>query len=187
MTRIGVVLTLSVGMLLACTPAKVQNPYKNTDPSRIDRDVTTSAAPDTPLRDRTGATISLADLWAKQRVVVVFYMGGWCPHCKKQLGDLDARQREFADAGAVIVGISADTPEDAAALQDELGLNFTLYGDPQLTAIGAWGVAETKANVAKPATFIVEPGGAISFRKVGADMNDRPSTDEVLAALQNSQ
>ena len=173
--------------LLACAPAKVPHPYKSTDRSRIDRDVTTSAAPDTELRDRAGAPVSLANLWAKQRVVVVFYMGGWCPHCKKQLGELNTRQKEFADAGAVIVGISADTPADAAALQDELALNFTLFGDPQLTAIGAWGVAETKANVAKPATFIVEAGGAISFRRVGADMNDRPSTDDVLTALRNSQ
>jgi peroxiredoxin len=183
-TRIGVVLSF---VLLACAPAKVQNPYKNNDRSRIDRDVTTSAAPTSQVRGRDGSMVSLASLWQKQRVVVVFYMGGWCPHCKKQLGDLNQRQKEFADAGAVIVGISADSPEDAAALQDELALNFTLYGDPQLTVIGEWGVAETKANVAKPATFIVEPGGSITFRKVGADMNDRPSTDEVLTALQNSQ
>ena len=49
--------------------------------------------------------------------MVVFYMGGWCPHCQKQLGDLNARQKEFADAGAIIVGISSDSKDDAAALQ----------------------------------------------------------------------
>lgn len=174
-------------LVAACTPAKVQNPYKNNDRSRIDRDVTASVAPDTQLTARDGSPVTMSTLWEKQRVVVVFYMGGWCPHCKKQLGDLNARQAEFAKAGAIIVGISTDTPADAAALQDELGLNFTLYGDPNLTAINAWGVADTKAGVAKPSTFIVEPGGAVTFRKVGADMNDRPKTEEVLAALENSQ
>jgi peroxiredoxin len=170
-----------------CTPAKVPNPYKNTDRSRIDRDVTASAAPDSEVRQRDGSPLAMSTLWAKQRVVVVFYMGGWCPHCQKQLGELDARQREFADAGAILVGVSADSTEDATALQDKLGLNFNLYGDPQLTTIQEWGVADTAAGVAKPSTFVVEPGGAISFRKVGASMNDRPTTDEVLAALVNSQ
>ena len=173
--------------LAACTPAKVQNPYKKNDNSRIDRDVTASAAPDSQVKQRDGSSMPMSTLWAKQRVVVVFYMGGWCPHCQKQLGDLQARQREFADAGAIIVGVSSDSSEDASALQDKLGLNFNLYGDPQLTVIQEWGVADSAAGVAKPSTFVVEPGGAISFRKVGANMNDRPSTDEVLAAVVNTQ
>lgn len=171
----------------ACAPAKVPNPYKNTDRSRVDRDVTASTAPASELRRSDGSTMALSSLWEKQRVVVVFYMGGWCPHCQKQLGELDTRQREFADAGAIIVGISADSSEDAIALQSKLGLNFNLYGDPQLAVIQQWGVADTSANIAKPATFIVEPGGSLSFRKVGADMNDRPTADEVLAALARSQ
>jgi peroxiredoxin len=64
---------------------------------------------------------------------------------------------------------------------------MTLYGDPELTVIQAWGVADFDKRVARPATFIVEPSGTISFRKVGETMNDSPKTDEVLAALQNSQ
>lgn len=182
-------ITLAFLLVLAaaCTPAKVPNPYKSSDRSRVDRDVTASAAPASTVVGADGATVDLSALWEKQRVVVVFYMGGWCPHCAKQLGDLNTRQKEFADAGAIIVGISADSSADATALQNKLGLNYTLYGDPQLTVIQMWGVAETSANTAKPATFIVEAGGAISFRKVGADMNDRPTTDEVLAALANNR
>lgn len=173
--------------LIACSPARVPHPYQKNDPSRIERDVTTSKAPDSTVRKRDGAPVTLASLWEKQRVVVVFYMGHWCPHCQKQLGELNARQREFADAGAIIIGISSDSGEDASALQDKLGLNFTLYGDPDLTVIQEWGVADFDKRIARPATFIVEPGGAISFRKVGATMADRPTTDDVLAALQNSQ
>jgi peroxiredoxin len=173
--------------LAACTPAKVQNPYKKNDRSRIDRDVTASAAPDSQVKSRDGSSLALSTLWEKQRVVVVFYMGGWCPHCQKQLGELNTRQAEFAKAGAIIIGISSDSTEDATALQDKLALNFNLYGDPELAVIQQWGVADAAAGVAKPSTFIVEPGGSITFRKVGANMNDRPSTEEVLTALENSQ
>jgi peroxiredoxin len=174
-------------VLLACSPARVHNPHKPQPLSKTQRDVSASVAPASSAKTRDGSAIELAPLWEKQRVVVVFYMGHWCPHCQKQLGELDARQREFADAGAIIIGISSDTGEDAAALHDKLGLNFELYGDPELTVIGAWGIADFDKRVARPATFIVEPGGAISYRKVGDSMSDRPTTDEVLAALQNSQ
>ena len=44
--------------------------------------------------------------------------------------------------------------------------------------IQQWGVADD-SRAAKPSTFIVEPGGAITFRKVGANLNDRPKTDEM--------
>lgn len=181
------ILALAFVVIAACTPAKVQNPYKNTDKSRIDRDVTASAAPDSQVKKRDGSALALSTLWQSQRVVVVFFMGGWCPHCQKQLGELNTRQREFADAGAIIIGISSDSTEDATALQDKLGLNFELFGDPALAVIQEWGVADPAAGVAKPATFIVEAGGTITFRKVGADMNDRPKTDEVLTALTDSQ
>ena len=52
-----------------------------------------------------GGTFDLASLWDKggdKKVVVVFYRGGWCPHCKKQLGELQSHIRDFTAAGAVI-------------------------------------------------------------------------------------
>lgn len=178
-----------LAMLVACTPAPVLNPNKQKGkPGRpeVDRDPTLAVAPDAVVKKRDGTPFDLASLWEKgkdQKVVVVFYRGGWCPHCKKQLGELQAHYKDFNDVKAVIVGISNESGADATALRDKLGLGFELYSDPELTVITKWGVEDYGAGIARPATFVIEPGGAISYRKVGENPADHPSMDELLAAL----
>lgn len=154
----------------------------------VDRDPTQRQAPAGSVVARPdGTTLDLATLWDKHRAVVVFYMGGWCPHCKRQLAALQAAQKDIADLDAVIVGVSADKPEDAKALHDSLNLTFELASDPTLEVIAKWGVEDVGQHLAFPATFIVEKGGAISYRKVGKNQTDRPTTDEIVTALRNTQ
>lgn len=176
-----------VASLAACTPQqRVENPHakhaRGADPT-VDRDVTLDVAPGGVVLGRDGSNIDLGSLWVKERAVVVFYMGGWCPHCQKQLGDLNNAQKQFTDRGARIIAISADSTTDAAAMRDKLTLGFDLYSDPDLAVIAKWGVEDFGSHIARPATFIVEPGGSISFRKVGSKPEDRPTVDQLLAAL----
>lgn len=183
----GVRILMLLVVLAACTPQqRVENPHarraRSADPS-VDRDVTLDVAPGGVVLARDGANVDLGTLWVSQRVVVVFYMGGWCPHCQKQLGDLNNAQKQFTDRGAKIVAISADSPQDAGAMRDKLSLGFDLYSDADLAVIAKWGVEDYGSRIARPATFIVEPGGSISFRKVGSKQEDRPSVDDLLAAL----
>lgn len=178
---------LLLALIAACTPQqRVENPHahvaRGPDPS-VDRDVTLDVAPGGVVHAQDGSSVDLGTLWVSQRAVVVFYMGGWCPHCQKQLGDLQARQKEFADRGARIIGISADAVNDAAAMHEKLGLSFDLYSDPDLEVIAKWGVEDFGSHIARPATFIIEPGGSISFRKVGSKPEDRPTVDQILSAL----
>jgi peroxiredoxin len=169
----------------ACRPESPPlNPYKGKQkggPPPIEEAM--AQAPAATVVKRDGTMIDLSEMWAKQKVVVVFYRGGWCPHCQKQLAMLQKEQKQFADSGAIILGISSDSVEDANKTRDKLGLNFELYSDPQLTVISKWGVEDVGQNIARPSTFIVEPGGMISYRKVGKSPADHPSVDELIAAL----
>jgi peroxiredoxin len=149
----------------------------------ITRDVSGGAAPGGTVHALDGKDVDLATLWEHQPVVIVFYMGHWCPACQHQLGDLDKRLADFAAANATVIAISTDSVDDATALHDRLGLHFDLYSDPDEAAATKWGVADFSVGVAKPATFVVEPGGAIRFRHVGKTELDRPKIDEILAAL----
>jgi peroxiredoxin len=175
-----------VAVLAACTPQRVENPHgkhaRSADPA-VDRDVTMDVAPGGMVLGKDGGSVDLGSLWVSQRTLVVFYMGGWCPHCQKQLGDLNNAQKQFADHNVRIIGISADQVEDAAAMSAKLTLGFELYSDPDLAVIAKWGVEDFGQHIARPATFIVEPGGAISFRKVGSKPEDRPTVDQLLAAV----
>ena len=175
-----------VAVVTACTPQRVENPHKRPPTSAqpdVERDVTLATAPGGTVLSRDGKPVELASIWGNQRTLVIFYMGGWCPHCAKQLGDLNNAQKQFTDRNVKIIGISADAPAAAGAMRDKLTLGFDLYSDAELTVISKWGVEDFGNRIARPAAFIVEPGGAISYRKVGAKPEDRPTVDELLAAL----
>jgi len=126
-------LLLLVG-LVACRPERVVNPHEPAGrPARseVERDVSQdTTAPTGIVRARDGSQFDLATLWSGKRVVLVFYMGHWCPHCQKQLGDLNAREKDFEALGATIVAVSSDSADDATALRARLGLGFELYVDP---------------------------------------------------------
>lgn len=179
-------LALAVLVLFACSNQRVENPHARRGRSAqpdVERDVTLAAAPGGTVVTRDGQPFDLATLFANQRTLVVFYMGGWCPHCAKQLGDLNDAQRQFTDRNVKIIGISADAPAAAGAMRDKLTLGFDLYSDSELAVISKWGVEDYGNRIARSAVFIVEPGGAISYRKVGGRPEDRPTVDELLAAL----
>jgi len=173
--------------LVACRPAPVLNPDKDTkalrDQPKVQRENELAEAPGGIVQGPAGASVDLATLWVKSPVVVIFYRGHWCPHCQRQLGELEKRRAEMGALGATLVAISSDTPEDAAAMKAKLGLGFELYSDAQLAVITKWGVEDFGQGIAKPATFVVQPGGEITFRKIGDKPEDRPSTQAILDAL----
>ncbi len=180
-------LLVLVVALIACRPAPVLNPNKDTkalkEESSIQRENEISTAPGGTVQGKDGVAVDLATLWEKAPVVVVFYRGHWCPHCQRQLGDLEKRRSELTALGATVVAISSDTPADAAARKTKLALGFELYSDAALAVITKWGVEDFGQGIAKPATFIVQPGGAISFRRIGEKPEDRPSSQQILDAL----
>jgi peroxiredoxin len=169
---------------MACRPETPPlNPHKKKPPDTGEVQRVPQQAPSAIVTKRDGSQIDLATLWEKQRVVVVFYRGGWCPHCQKQLGELQANQKKFADSDAIIVGITADSVDDVNKTRDKLGLNFELYSDPQLKVISQWGVEDVGQNIAKPAVFVVQVGGDVSYRKIGKSPADHPTVDELIVAL----
>lgn len=166
----------------ACRHEKVVlNPDKG---KQTQREITHGEAPGGTVQSTAGAPVDLATLWEGKRVVLVFYRGGWCPHCKKQLAELAQHQGKIEEAGAVVAAISSDSVEDAKALQTSLGLRFALYSDASLGVITKWGVDDYANGISKPATFVIEPGGAISYKKVGERPDDHPTIGELMAALE---
>jgi len=76
--------------------------------------------------------------------------------------------------------VSVDGPEQMRSLANKLHLGFPLYTDPDRQVITRWGVGDTEAAIALPATFVVAPGGGVVYRQVGESPADRPSVEEVL-------
>ena len=95
---------------------------------------------------------------------------------------------EIRDAGADVLAVSVDSVEESARLASGLGLEFPLLSDAQRTAIADWRVVHEGGRpgggaIARPAAFLVEPDGTISWRHLPDDWRVRLRPEQVLEAL----
>lgn len=63
---------------------------------------------------------------------------------------------------ALVVGVSADTPEVQHRFIDKFGLTFPMVSDKAKAVIDAYGAREVLGIVAKRSTFLVAPNGTIA-------------------------
>ncbi|WOH69887.1 peroxiredoxin [Bradyrhizobium sp. BWA-3-5] len=88
-----------------------------------------------------GGTVSLAD-YAGRKLVLFFYPRADTPGCTREAIDFTRLNDAFAEAGAVVLGISADTVKAQESFRDKHELSVPLISDQQhemLEAFGAWG------------------------------------------------
>ena len=88
-----------------------------------------------------GGNVSLAD-HAGKKLVLFFYPRADTPGCTREAIDFTRLERAFADEGAAVLGISADTAKAQESFRDKHQLSVPLISDAQhemLEAYGAWG------------------------------------------------
>ncbi len=183
-----------LSVMVACTPAP---PVRAPQPELTEAQQPPMTAP-VVVREAAGGSdiapggmvtsaqntnVELASLWQDHRVVLVFYRGHWCPYCQHQLDDLNKHFGDFEQKGATIVAVSVDSIADQQKMSQKFGLRFQLYSDPQLAVITKFGVDDYAAGISRPAVFVIEKGGTIAYKRVGDRPDDRPTTDEILAAI----
>jgi len=77
-----------------------------------------------------------------------------------------------------------DNAEDAGKMAALAGAQFPVLYDPEGQVVRMYGVYNLLGDkVATPSTFIVKPGGTISWSYVGAAITDRPPASETLQRL----
>lgn len=90
-----------------------------------------------------------------------------------------------------MLAVSVDTVEQNRTLADRLGLDFPILSDAERTAIAAWGVVHAGGgiggtDIARPATFLVEPDGTVSWRSLTENWRVRVRPEHVLGALEST-
>jgi peroxiredoxin Q/BCP len=143
-------------------------------------------APDFELPNQDGQPVRLSGL-AGRHVVLYFYPRADTPGCTAQACGVRDREADYRAAGAVVLGVSPDTPEALRRFADKHGLAFTLLGDPDHAVADAYGVWVEKSMYGKKSwgvsrsTFIVDPEGRVAH--VIPKVSPKTHDDEVLAAL----
>lgn len=164
------------------------------------------AAPDFELPDARGESVTLAGLRSDGPVVLVFYRGAWCPYCNLQLRAFQSALADIHAAGATLVAISPQTPDNSITLAEQAELAFPVLSDVGnavarsyglVFALGAadrerhsdLGIDLTAFNgdesweLPAPAVFVLDTDGTIRHASVAGDYRWRVGPDEVLAAL----
>jgi peroxiredoxin len=111
-------------------------------------------APDFTLPSSTGENITLGSYRGHKHVVLVFYPLDFSPVCSMQLPEYSGRQDDFADAGAVILGINRDSVHAHKAWAADYGIEVPLRA---VFLIDRDGVVRFEHVEAKPSEYTIRP------------------------------
>jgi peroxiredoxin len=166
-------------------------------------------APPIRLRDQHGQTLDVATLLAKGPVVVTFYRGGWCPFCNLELNAYQAILPRIAAAGASIVAISPEKPDDTVTTAETNALSFPVLSDVGQATGRAFGVVYAFTDEVRQvyegfkldvpakngtaddwslplsATYVIGMDGGILFADTRVDYRERTDPFEVLRVLEH--
>jgi peroxiredoxin Q/BCP len=137
-------------------------------------------APDFELESDSGETVKLSDLRGKP-VVLYFYPKDDTPGCTRQACGIRDFYGEFERAGAVVLGVSADTQASHERFKSKYSLPFTLLADPEHRLAEPYGVGKEGKRSYERSTFVIDAEGNVA--KIMRRVNPDRHADEVLAAL----
>ena len=148
------------------------------------------AAPAFNLADAEGNEVALSSFAGKD-VIVYFYPKDDTPGCTKEACGFRDGWKDLKDAGAVVLGVSADSGESHKKFATKYRLPFTLLSDPDhavMTKYGAWGekvMYGKKVTGVIRSTVWVGPDGKV--KKHWARVREAAThPDEVIAALKGA-
>jgi peroxiredoxin len=163
-------------------------------------------APLFALPDARGGEVALEDLLTAGPVVLVFYRGAWCPYCNLQLAAFQGALTEIRAAGAELVAVSPQTPDQSLTLAEQRALAFPVLSDAGNRVAREYGLVFTSSAEATatlhelgvelsgfngddtntlpaPSTFVIGQDGRIQFASVSGDYRWRVGPEEVLDVL----
>lgn len=124
-------------------------------------------APAFTLPDQDGKKVSLKD-FKGQWVVFYFYPKDMTPGCTTEAIDFTALKSDFDQEGAVILGVSPDSPERHCRFIEKKELGITLLSDEDHAIIEKYGAWQLKKFMGKEymgvvrTTWLIDPEGKIA-------------------------
>jgi peroxiredoxin len=166
-----------------------------------------SEVPNPTLTTLKGEKKDLATLRGEAPTVLVFYRGGWCPYCTKQLSALQEVMPQLKAKGWQLIALSADKPEELKKTIDKEQLDYTLVSDSKMEAAKAFGVAfqvddatikkykgykidlvaasgQDHQQLPVPSVFLINAEGKITYVFSNPDYKVRLSAKELLKAIE---
>ncbi len=167
-------------------------------------------APAVVIQGMDSKPVHLDAILKGKKTAIVFYRGGWCPFCNRQLADLQTALPDLNAAGYQLIAISPDLPAELMKSNEKYSLGYTLYSDSKAVAMEAFGVAfrvepalvdkyknsyhidleaasgETHHILPVPTVYLINQKGQITYIYSNPDYKVRLKGSELVAAAKAS-
>lgn len=149
-----------------------------------------SQAPDLVLSLVGGGVWSLSKNVPASYLLLLFYRGSFCPHCKRQMTDLVSLVAELEKRDVQVMLASADDEAQAREAKENWGLADVDVGyGLKLDDMRRWGLYVTQgfpkeeSLIAEPAAFLIRPNHAVFYAALSSAPFGRPPLREVIALI----
>jgi peroxiredoxin len=148
-------------------------------------------APDFSLPTKTKAgihVVQLSSYQGKKKALILFFPGAFTTVCTSEMCSVSEEDSKYEALGAVVLGISGDSPFALEAWAEKEGITIPLLSDYDHAVTRAFDVAYANfppgtdllpAGVSKRSAFIVDKLGVIQY----AESSDNPKQLPDFAAI----
>ena len=157
--------------------------------------------------DQNGKTINSLEILKEHKILMVFYRGNWCPHCKKHLSSLQDHLNEFTKKGVYVLVVTPETIERTIETQKKFETSFSIVHDKNNKIMNDYKVAyevneesvpnyfnaitkkiaaynvENNNVLPVPATYLIGQDGKIIYVQYDPDYKNRSDFSEILKTL----
>ena len=143
-----------------------------------------STVPKFELKDQNGKLFNLETVLGKKNLVIYFYPKDDSPGCTKEACSFRDQFEVFADADALIIGISAQSVESHLEFAKKHLLNFTLLSDMGNKVRKLFGVPSNFFGlIPGRVTYVINKEGKVAYL-FNSQTQAEKHVDEALRILQ---
>lgn len=140
-------------------------------------------APDFTATGHEGQEFRLSDYRDKNVVVLFFYPKDGTPICTREACAFRDAYEQFTEAGAVVIGVSADSLDRHRSFASSHGLPFILVSDSDGSLRKTFSVPKTMGFLPGRVTYVIDREGIVRLI-FNAQMTADRHVQEALAAIQ---
>ena len=164
-------------------------------------------APQIIATDQDGKTIDSGDILKNEKILLVFYRGNWCPHCKKHLGELEKNLAALQEKGVFVLVVTPESVEKTLETQEKFKTSFSIVHDSgnqimkdyqvafevnesnvpnyydKITELVNEYNAESEKMLPVPATYLIGKDGRIEYVQYDPDYKNRSDISEIVNSL----
>ena len=157
--------------------------------------------------DQFGKEINSVEILKKDKILLLFYRGNWCPYCKKHLASLQENLEKLTEKGVYVIVVTPEKIEKIKETTTKSKATFSIIHDSDNKIMNDYKVAfeVNKKNVPSyfsytqkriaayneennnvlpvPATYIINRENKISYVHYDPKYSNRAKFEELLLKL----